>query len=164
MAPRRWSRLDSYDLRILAALQRDGRISMPKLAREVHLSRTPCWERVQRLEAQGIIHHYATEIDIDRLLDLSKVVVEVTLKSHQAEDFERFEAMVRACPEIVECYAVAGDLDYLLTLRASLSDCQRLIEGFLAVDKTIERYLTYIVTRPVKHSAGPPLEYLLKGR
>ena len=96
-------KLDAFDIKILAALQRNGRMTKLKLAEEINLSPSPCWERLRRLEEAGIIRGYHAEIDIDQLTRSTVVFVEVTLQSHQAHDFRRFEDTIKEIPEIVEC-------------------------------------------------------------
>lgn len=155
-------KLDEFDLKILEALQRNGRMTKVQLAREINLSPSPCWERVRQLEASGLIRGYHAEIDIDRLMNLSMVLVEVTLKSHRAEDFERFEEVIRTIPEVMECYATGGGFDYLLKVVAPNIDYyQHLIEGLLDADIGIDRYYTYFVTKSIKLPGGYPIRHLL---
>lgn len=155
MAPR----LDAIDLKILATLQREGRITKLALADRVNLSPTPCWQRLKRLEAAGFIRGYRAEIDLARLGGSTTVMVEVALKHHRYEDFERFEHAVRQVPEIVECVATGGGVDYLLKVVATDIDAyQQLIDRLLAAEIGIERYVTYVVTRTVKSSPQVPVE------
>jgi Lrp/AsnC family transcriptional regulator of ectoine degradation len=155
-------KLDSIDLKILAALQRDGRMTKTALADQVGLSASPAHERVKRLEAAGYISGYRALIDIDRLVALSLVYVEITLARHGAVDFKFFEDAVRARPEILSCHAIGGGVDYIALVAApSIAGYQRMIDEMLAADLGIERYFTYIVTKPVKQVDGWPLETLL---
>ena len=82
--------LDAIDIRILCAVQHHGKISKFKLAELVNLSPTPCRVRLDKLKKSGIILGYQADIDIDRLIDLTKVIVTVSLKTHKKSDFERF--------------------------------------------------------------------------
>ncbi|EWY36692.1 AsnC family transcriptional regulator [Skermanella stibiiresistens SB22] len=155
-------KLDELDIKILAALQREGRMTKLKLAETINLSPTPCWERLRRLEQAGIISGYHARLDLDKLARATLVLVEVTLKRHQHADFQRFETAVRDVPEIVECYATGGGLDYVMKVVVRDVDAyQRLIDRLLIEDIGIDRYFTYIVTKPVKQSAGLPLDSLL---
>jgi Lrp/AsnC family transcriptional regulator of ectoine degradation len=157
-------KLDELDLKILAALQREGRMTKLKLAETVNLSPTPVWERLRRLEQAGVISGYHARINLEKLTRVTIVMVEMTLKRHRREDFDRFEAAVRDIPEIVECYATGGGIDYLLKIIARDVDAyQRLIDGLLVEDIGIDRYFTYIVTKPVKESTGVPVDRLLAG-
>lgn len=144
-------KLDELDIKILAALQREGRMTKLKLAETINLSPTPCWERLRRLEQAGVISGYHARLNLEKLARATMVLVEVTLKRHQHADFQRFEAAIRDVPEIVECYATGGGLDYVLKIVARDVDAyQRLIDRLLIDDVGIDRYFTYIVTKPVK--------------
>ncbi len=152
--------LDAADLRILAALQAHGPLSKTKLADLVHLSPTPCWERVRRLKSAGYVRGFHADIALDRLGDVTRVVVTVALANHRKSDFDRFEARIAAMDEVVDCVATGGGADYVLTVVApSLSAFQRLMETLLEADLGISRYVTYIVTREIK-TARPNLTAL----
>ncbi len=155
-------RLDSIDLAILAVLQRDGRIAKVKLAQTVNLSPSPCWERLRRLEKAGIIEGYHARVSLAPLARTAEVLVEVTLQHHRQADFERFERAVLETPEILDCWATGGGVDYLLrVVTPDIDSYQRLIDGLLAADLGIDRYFTYIVTKAVKSGAPLPLARLL---
>ena len=124
--------LDAIDIRILCAVQHHGKISKFKLAELVNLSPTPCRVRLDKLKKSGIILGYQADIDIDRLIDLTKVIVTVSLKTHKKSDFERFESYIGDIDEIVECYATGGGTDYVMTIVSrNLSDFQCLVEQLL---------------------------------
>jgi len=151
-------RLDPIDLKILATLQREGRITKLTLAERVNLSPTPCWTRLKRLEKAGYIKAYRAEIDLAKLGSATTVLVEVTLKQHRIEDFEIFERAVRQVPEIVECFATGGGIDYLLKVVTKDIDAyQRLIDELLTAGIGVDRYFTYVVTRSVKTTPQPPV-------
>ena len=155
-------KLDSIDLRILEAVQREGRITKLALAEKVGLSPTPAWLRLRKLEKAGIIAGYHAAVDLRLVVPLTAVLVEVTLRSHRQADFDRFERAVRDLPEIVACWSVGGGVDYLLKVVCRDIDAyQRLIDGLLARELGIERYFTYIVTRTVKEDTGPAVGALL---
>lgn len=155
-------KLDAIDLKILSALQRDGRLTKIKLAEEVGLSVSPCLERMRRLEKAGFIRGYNAEIDLSKLLSASRVFVEVTLGGHTAADFERFEKAIEAVPEVVECHAIGGGMDYLMKVVATdIDHYQQVIEELLNANIGIARYFTYIVTKPVKRAHGYPIQHLL---
>jgi len=143
--------LDAIDIRILCAVQHHGKISKFKLAELVNLSPTPCRVRLDKLKKSGIILGYQADIDIDRLIDLTKVIVTVSLKTHKESDFERFESYIGDIDEIVECYATGGGTDYVMTIVSrNLSDFQCLVEQLLKEEIGIDRYIIYIVTKQVK--------------
>ena len=154
-------RLDAIDVKILATLQNEGRITKRALAERVGLSPTPCWERLKRLEKAGFIKGYRADIDLAKLGRATTVLVEITLKQHRFEDFQVFERAVGKVPAIVECLATGGGIDYLLKVVASDIDAyQRLIDELLTAGIGIDRYFTYVVTRTVKSAAQPPVELL----
>jgi Lrp/AsnC family transcriptional regulator of ectoine degradation len=151
-------KLDSIDLRILEAVQKDGRITKLKLAEVVGLSPTPCWLRLRKLEHAGIIAGYHARLSPRRLASFASVLVEVTLASHRQTDFERFERAVAQMPEVVACWSVGGGVDYILKVVArDIDGYQRLIDRMLAAEIGIDRYFTYIVTRTVKDELGLPV-------
>ncbi|MCC5883186.1 MAG: Lrp/AsnC family transcriptional regulator [Halomonas sp.] len=148
-------KLDRYDLKILEILTRDGRITKSKLAEAINLSVSPCWERVRRLEKAGIIEGYSARINPDALVKLTPVWVQIELKQHNAESFALFEARVQETPEVTECVAVGGGVDYLIKIEADSVDAyQRLIDAWLTSEVGIERYFTYIVTKTVKQKSS----------
>lgn len=144
-------RLDRYDIKILQVLGREGRITKSSLAEKINLSVSPCWERVKRLEEAGVIEGYGARINSDILMKRSPVLLEVTLKQHLAQTFDKFETVIQDCDEVVECYATGGGVDYILKIMCeSIEQYQCLIDSWLTADLGIERYYTYIVTKTVK--------------
>ncbi|ETX13526.1 AsnC family transcriptional regulator [Roseivivax halodurans JCM 10272] len=147
--------LDATDIRILCAVQQYGQLSKGKLAEIANISATPCWARLDRLKAAGLIRGYYGDIAIDRLCDLTQVVVTVSLTHHRKADFDRFEAFVMGRDEITECIATGGGMDYVLkAVSSSLTSFQALMQAMLDAEVSVDRYMTYIATRTVK--AGRP--------
>jgi Lrp/AsnC family transcriptional regulator of ectoine degradation len=154
-------RLDDRDIKILTILQCEGRITKTELAARVNLSPSPCWERLKKLENAGIIEGYRAKISSQKLGSFSVIIMEVELDNHQAEDFTRFENAIQNIPEIVECLAVGGGLDYILKFMCKdLTAYQALVDDMLKANIGLKRYYTYAVTKPIKTSAIPPLEIL----
>src|SRR5258708_13476472 len=106
--------LDDIDRRIVAALQADGRLPIVDLAEKVGLSPTPCQRRVKRLEEEGVIMRYAALVSPEALGLGLQALVQVTLDDHSEKTVEAFEAAIRGRSEVVACYAVTGDMDFLL--------------------------------------------------
>lgn len=151
-------RLDPIDLRILDAIQRDGRITKLALAEKVGLSPTPCWMRLRKLEKAGIVAGYHAKVAMRAVAPIATVLVEVTLGSHRQADFDRFERVIKDIPEIVACWSVGGGVDYVLKVLARDIDAyQRLVDGLLEREIGIDRYFTYIVTRTVKEETVLPV-------
>lgn len=155
-------KLDAIDLRILDAIQRDGRITKLALAEKAGLSPTPCWMRLRKLEKAGIISGYHAHVALRRVAPVASVMVELTLANHRQADFDRFERAVRDIPEIVCCWSVGGGVDYILKIVAADIDAyQRLIDLLLDRELGIARYFTYIVTKTVKEEAALPVSLLM---
>lgn len=156
--------LDATDIRILSALQQHGRLSKSSLAEAVNLSPTPCWARFARLQKAGLIRGYHADLALNRIMDVCKVIVTVSLNSHRKADFERFENHVSQRHEVISCVATGGGMDYVMTVvTASLQAFQELMDEMLSMELGIGRYMTYIVTREVKSSL-PDVARLMPGR
>ena len=107
-------KLDRYDRHILAILQDDGRISNQQLADKVGLSSAACWRRVKVLDEKGILKKHTAVVSPEALgYDLC-VLVMVTLIRHQQDDAIEFQQAVQGYPEVLQCFAVTGDADYVL--------------------------------------------------
>lgn len=144
-------RLDKYDMKILQILQHDGRITKSQLAQQINLSISPCWERVKKLEQAGIIQGYGAKISLSETNKCTTVLVEISLKQHNAQAFKQFEQQVIKTDEVLECYATGGGIDYVVKLKcADIDQYQRCIDRWLESNMGIERYYTYIVTKIVK--------------
>lgn len=157
-------KLDATDVRILCVLQGHGQLSKSKLAEIVGLSPTPCWTRLTRLKKAGLIRSYHAEIALMLIVEITKVVVTVSLKSHRKTDFEKFEGYILHTPEVTDCISTGGGMDYVMTVvTTSLPVFQALMEAMLEADLAIDRYMTYIVTRQIK-SARPDIARLVAGQ
>jgi Lrp/AsnC family leucine-responsive transcriptional regulator len=111
--------LDATDRKILAVLQRDGRISLSDLAARVALSPSPCLRRMRRLERAGIIARYVAVVDQARVGLPVSVFVSIKLESQRVEALERFKKAITKWPEVLECYLMTGPRDYLLRIVAA---------------------------------------------
>ena len=106
--------MDRTDLKILAILQEDASLPVAEVAARVNLSQTPCWRRIQRLEAQGVIARRVALLDPDSIGLGFSVFVEIEAADHSPEWLAAFAAAVETLPEVMEVYRMAGDIDYLL--------------------------------------------------
>lgn len=111
--------LDAIDRQILETLQNDARIRNVELAEKIGLSPSPCLRRVGVLEKKGIIKGYATLVDAEAAGLPVSVFVSVTLEKQVEKALETFEKKINACPEVMECYLMTGDADYLLRVVTS---------------------------------------------
>ncbi|HSV81812.1 MAG TPA: Lrp/AsnC family transcriptional regulator [Ramlibacter sp.] len=108
--------MDKTDRAILAILQRDATLSVAEIAAQVHLSPTPCWRRIQRLEEQGYITKRVALLDPEKLNLGVTVFVSIKTSQHSEAWFQKFHRVVTAIPEVVEFYRMSGDVDYLLRI------------------------------------------------
>jgi Lrp/AsnC family transcriptional regulator len=106
--------MDAIDRKILAVLQKDASLSVAEIGNRVGLSSTPCWKRIQRLEADGVIQRRVAIVDQDRLGLGVTVFVSVETGDHSEEWLKRFADAVSGLPEVMEFYRMAGDVDYML--------------------------------------------------
>jgi Lrp/AsnC family transcriptional regulator of ectoine degradation len=144
-------KLDPIDLKIIAGLQRDGRMTKLKLAETVALSPAACWERLRRMEQAGVIKGYTAIVDLEPDAPRTVVIVEISLRSHQQADFRRFEEAVAREPAILACDATGGGIDYILRVATpDIASYQRLIDRLLAPAIGIERYYSYVVTKSLR--------------
>lgn len=150
-------RIDKQDVKILDALQKDGRATRARLAQIAGLSPSAVHDRIVRLEKCGVICSYNTVVDLHKLLNFNTLFVQITLHSHKSQDFDRFEQKIRETPAIVECLSVAGGCDYILRfIVTSIDDYQRKFEDLLNENIGIYRYFTFIVTKSIKEYSGTP--------
>ena len=155
-------KIDRLDLRILAQLQKNGRMTNVDLADAVGLSPSPCLIRVKRLEQAGYIAGYGAHLRLEKLGDTLTVFTEVTLQDHHREDFDRFVAAIRNVDEIVECHLASGGYDYLLKfITRGVNHYQSIIEALLARNVGIEKYFSYIVIKSVFVKPHYPIEKLV---
>ena len=125
--------LDIIDHSILTALQKDGRITNVQLAEQVGLSPSACLRRVQILEDKGIITGYAAMLDAASLGRATHIIVAITLERQSEEYLSAFECAVADCPDVMECYLMAGDADYILRLLArDAADYERIHKEHLS--------------------------------
>jgi DNA-binding Lrp family transcriptional regulator len=160
MPAKRARGIDAIDVRILAALQRDGRMTVQKLAGRVGLSPRPCLERVRRLQADGIIGGFQAVIDLEKLSRPVTVISEIALES-QARS-EQVERRLRAIEEVVECWEVSGAFDYIArVVCADLSSYEELSSRLLSDPVLgVARIVSHIVLRPIRRFAGYPTALL----
>jgi Lrp/AsnC family leucine-responsive transcriptional regulator len=120
--------VDAIDRKILRKLQADARASLQEIGQAVGLSTSPCWERIRKLEAAGVIEGYTVRLNA-QALDLSDtVLVQVTLDSHSDNTLEKFGETLAAIPEVIEAYLVSGEYDYLLRVAVKdTRDYERLL-------------------------------------
>jgi len=151
-------KLDVIDRKILQTLQREGRISNVDLAKRVHLSPTPCFERVRRLEQGGYIQRYVAQLDPQRLGMGLLAFVEVSLDKTSPLAFERFREIVADLAEVQECHMVAGGFDYLLKVRVTdMLAYRRFLGERISALPGVSRTHTYFVMEETKSTQEIPI-------
>jgi Lrp/AsnC family leucine-responsive transcriptional regulator len=151
-------KLDEIDRKILRILRTDGRISNQKLADSVHLSPTPCWNRVRALEEQGYIEGYAAILSQSALGLPDTVIIEVTLERHDEDMLERFGEALAELPEVMEASLLTGDYDYLIKVAvAGTAGYERFLRERLYKIPGIRHSRSTFVLRTLKraHSVEP---------
>lgn len=144
-------KLDERDIKILAILQKDGRITKAALAEQVNLSPSPCWERLQRLEKAGVIESYGAVLSPEVFGETTLFFMEAELENHQAQTFLQFEKSMQDFSEVRACWAVGGGFDYILKIAArDVEAYQNFVDRLLEAKTGLKRYFTYVVTKRVK--------------
>jgi Lrp/AsnC family leucine-responsive transcriptional regulator len=151
--------LDRYDKMILAALQRDGRISNVQLAQEVSLSESATLRRVRALEEQGLIDRYAALLNQNKAGLPGNVFVQIGLHREVESDLSAFEEAVRNVPEVMECYLMTGEFDYLLrVVVADMADFERIHKESLTRLPGVARVNSSFGIRTVQRKTELPLK------
>lgn len=150
--------LDQFDLKILHALQLDGRLTNNELSEKIALSASQCSRRRARLEAEGFIRGYQAMLDRERLgLDLL-VVISVTLATHNRDNAQRFARLVNDLPEVLEAYSLTGEMDYhIKVVVRGLSDLSRFVNEVLLPHDSVQHVKTAIVLNTLKQFGPLPI-------
>ncbi|MDB5944521.1 MAG: transcriptional regulator, Lrp/AsnC family-like protein [Ramlibacter sp.] len=150
--------LDAIDLKILAQLQEDSSLTNVELARRVHLSPSPCLMRVKTLEAAGVIERYVALANARALGKGLNVFISISLKEQSRESLAEFERRIAEHDEVMECYLMTGDSDYLI--RVALTDIGAL-EKFILNQLTpipgIEKIRSSFALKQVRYKTALPL-------
>lgn len=150
--------IDEYDRAIVDALQRDGRMPNVELASRVHLSESACLRRLRALEKSGLIERYAAIVDPVHAGVPGNVFVHITLASQEQDDLQAFEAAVRRVPEVMECYLMTGEFDYLVRVVVSdTADFERIHSEQLTRLPAVARVHSSFALRSVCESRTLPI-------
>jgi DNA-binding Lrp family transcriptional regulator len=150
--------LDKYDHLILETLQRDGRIRNKQLAEHVSLSESSCLRRVRALEESGVIDRYAALISQNEAGLPGNVFVQIGLHREVESDLAAFEEAVRDIPEVMECYLMSGEFDYLLRIVvADMADFERIHKTELTRLPGVARVNSSFAIRTVRRKTELPL-------
>jgi DNA-binding Lrp family transcriptional regulator len=157
--------MDEFDIKILAALQVDGRLTNNELAETVGLSASQCSRRRASLEAEGVIASYHAELNPEALgLDVL-VFVQVTLATHSPDNARRFLHLVNGLEEVLEAYSLTGESDYLVKVSVpTLKVLSRLVSEVFLPHPSVAHVRSSIVLDRLKSSARLPLGHLRTSR
>jgi DNA-binding Lrp family transcriptional regulator len=151
--------LDATDLAILRELQADGGISNVELARRVHLSPSPCLARRKALEASGLIRQYVALLDARQLGLHLNVFISISLKQQSEKALQAFEAHIAEREEVMECYLMTGDADYLIRVAVpDMAALERFILEQLTVIPQVEKIRSSFALKQVRYKTALPLK------
>jgi Lrp/AsnC family leucine-responsive transcriptional regulator len=151
-------KLDRFDHAILRLLQADGRISNVDLAERVNLSESACLRRVRSLEKSGLIEGYVALIDQQELGLPDNVFVSITLEHQDLADLRAFETAVKNIPEIMECYLMTGQYDFLLrVVVADVNDFERIHRRYLTRLPGVAQINSSFALRTVRKTSELPI-------
>ncbi|MBO9712020.1 Lrp/AsnC family transcriptional regulator [Sphingomonas sp.] len=151
-------RFDEIDMRILALLQEEGRMTNVELAERVGLTAPPCLRRVRALEQEGVIRGYHAQLEPESLGYNLTVFAMVSLRSQAEADLRAFEELVASIPEVRECHMLNGEIDFILKIVATdLQSFQRLLTTRLTPAPNVEHVKTSLTIRTSKALPGVPV-------
>lgn len=150
--------LDRFDKLILRALQRDGRISNKQLAQQVHLSESACLRRVRALEESGMIDRYVAMVSQSKANLPGNVLVHIGLHREEQSELAAFEKAVQEIPEVMECYLMTGEFDYMLRVVVTdMADFERIHKTELTRLPGVARVNSSVAIRTVLKRTELPL-------
>jgi Lrp/AsnC family leucine-responsive transcriptional regulator len=153
--------LDRTDLRILDILQTDGRLSNQEIADRVSLSPSPCLRRIRRLEELGVIRQYVALVDPQKIGLGLLAYVTVKLEKRGKMPMDEFRARVQTWPEVLACYAMTGDMDYLLRVHVEdLEHFSRLVMNQLLKQPGVVDVKSSFALDRIKETTALPLKHL----
>ncbi len=151
--------MDRIDRLILRELQRDGRLSNVDLAQRIHLSESATLRRVRALEEAGLISRYVALLNAQKIGLATNVFVSITLHRQDQKDLQAFEEAVRLVPEVMECYLMTGESDYLVRVACrDPADFERLHSQHLTRLPGVARVQSSLALRVVRRSTELPIE------
>jgi Lrp/AsnC family transcriptional regulator, leucine-responsive regulatory protein len=151
--------LDSIDIKILKELQLDGSLSNVELAKRVHLSPSPCLARVKALEKAGVIDRYVALVKPKAVGLGLNVFISISLKQQGKAELEAFEQSIGQCDEVMECYLMTGDSDYLIRVAVpDIAALERFILDRLTPIEGIEKIRSSFALKQVRYKTALPID------
>ncbi len=149
---------DSIDRRILSELQQNGRMPIVELASRINLTKTPCAERVRRLERAGVIEGYRADLDPEQLGSGFVIIVHLTLNQTSDNALELFNAAVKRIPEVQTCYMLASHFDYMLKICTSdISHYRNVLGDQIGKLPGVQQTHSFVVMEIVKDNKSIPV-------
>lgn len=150
--------LDAIDRKLLHELQRNAAISHAELAERVGASTASCWRRIRALETDGILGRHVRLVDAARVGRGVNVICHIKIKNHLAETTEAFESFIASREEIIECYSMSGDWDYLLRiLVADVEDYNRFLMRTVLRHPSVATGSSHFALSQVKYTTAVPI-------
>jgi DNA-binding Lrp family transcriptional regulator len=150
--------LDRTSRKILRELQRDSRQTVQELAGKVGLSSSPCWRRVKELEAAGVVRRYTALVEREKIGLAVCVLAQVSLLRQTQGAGEQFEAAMQACAEVIECYSLTGDADYVIkVLVPDMKAYDAFLQRVMFKIKGVANIRSMVVLREVKYETALPV-------
>ncbi|GLV22798.1 AsnC family transcriptional regulator [Sphingobium sp. TomMM35A] len=150
--------IDAIDRKLLHELQRDASVSHAELAERVGASTASCWRRIRALEADGVLGRQIRLVDPARLGRSLNVLCHIKIKNHQAETTEAFETFITSRDEIIECYSMSGDWDYLLRiLVADVEEYNHFLMRTVLRHPTVATGSSHFALSQVKYTTAVPI-------
>jgi len=151
--------LSKIDVKILKLLEKNADLSTAEIAEKVGLSQSPCWRRISRLEQAGIIKSRVAVLDRNKLGMEVIVFVNVSLNAHGRQNLENFEKEIKVFPEVLECYTVTGNMDYMLKIvTKDIQHYEDFLRNHLMTMPMIREMHSNIAVTEIKDCTQLPLE------
>lgn len=155
--------LDGKDHAILHLLQHDAGLTSTDISRQLNLSQSPCWRRINRIETAGLVKRRVALLDREKLGMEVVVFATLNLSAHGREQIDRFEKEIRAFPEVVECYTMTGTWDYMLKIiTRDVRHYEKFIREHLLTMPAIREMHSHIAVTEIKNTTELPLETQLR--
>ncbi|NNE55189.1 MAG: Lrp/AsnC family transcriptional regulator [Flavobacteriales bacterium] len=150
--------MDKIDQQILGLLQQDAKLNIKEIASELNMTKTPIYERIKRLEREGVIEKYVAVVDRKKLASSMLVFCSVRLEEQKLAEIEKFEAAISEIPEVLECYLMGGASDFLLKVVVKdLEAYHQFSSGKLAALPNVSQIKSFFVLDEVKRSTVLPV-------
>jgi DNA-binding Lrp family transcriptional regulator len=152
-------KMDKWDIAILKAMQKNGRLSNRDLARKVSLSPSPSWRRLRALEDAGVIDHYAAVVDRHKVGLSIMGFAHVTLHDHSSEKVRKFDQAIMSAPQVLECHATSGGHDYMLKVVApDMASYQDFLSEYLLKIGVVRTVNTSFALKQQKCTTALPMD------